>query len=58
MNVRMWEHKITKLNLNKLVNSNYKIIGPDIGEMVCGEYGSEKFSMFEISNKIIIILKV
>ena len=44
MNVRMWENKITKLNLNKLVNSNYKIIGPDIGEMACGEYGSGKFS--------------
>ena len=53
MNVRMWEHKITKLNLNKLVNSNYKIIGPDIGEMACGEYGSGKFSnVSEISNII------
>ena len=39
MNVRMWENKITKLNLKKLINSNYKIIGPDIGEMACGEYG-------------------
>ena len=53
MNIRMWEHKITKSNLNKLVNSNYKIIGPDIGEMACGEYGSGKFSnVYEISNII------
>ena len=44
MNVRMWENSITKLNLNKLINSNYKIIGPDIGDMACGEYGSGKFS--------------
>ncbi len=44
MNVRMWENTITKTNIKKLVNSNYKIIGPDIGEMACGEYGSGKFS--------------
>ena len=44
MNVRMWENAITKSNLSKLINSNFKIIGPDIGEMACGEYGSGKFS--------------
>ena len=44
MNVRMWENEITKSNLRKLINSNYKIIGPNIGEMACGEYGSGKFS--------------
>ena len=54
MNVRMWENSITKLNLNKLINSNYKIIEPDIGDMACGEYGSGKFSdpveIFKIIN--------
>ena len=44
MNVRMWENAITKSNLDKLINSNYKIIGPNIGEMACGEYGLGKFS--------------
>ena len=44
MNVRMWENSITKSNLVKLINSNYKIIGPNIGEMACGEYGLGKFS--------------
>jgi len=44
MNVRMWENKITKTNLQKLINTGYKIIGPDIGEMACGEYGEGKFS--------------
>ncbi len=39
MNVRMWENKLTKLNLEKLIDSGYKIIGPDIGEMACGEFG-------------------
>ncbi len=53
MNVRMWENTITKLNLKKLINSKYKLIGPDIGEMACGEYGSGKFSdPAEISNII------
>ena len=53
MNVRMWENTITKSNLKKLINSNYKIIGPDIGEMACGEYGSGKFSdPIEISSII------
>ena len=44
MNVRMWENKITKNNLIKLVSYGYKIIEPEIGEMACGEYGSGKFS--------------
>jgi|TARA_B100000929_G_scaffold9391_1_gene7949 phosphopantothenoylcysteine decarboxylase/phosphopantothenate--cysteine ligase len=44
MNVRMWENKITKTNLQKLISAGYKIIGPDIGEMACGEYGEGKFS--------------
>ena len=44
MNVRMWENKITKTNLQKLITAGYKIIGPDIGEMACGEYGEGKFS--------------
>ena len=39
MNVRMWEHQSTKQNLSKLKNFDYKIIGPEIGDMACGEYG-------------------
>ena len=44
MNVRMWEHPSTKENLIKLKNYGYKIIGPDIGEMACGEYGEGKMT--------------
>ena len=44
MNVRMWEHQITKTNLKKLKNYGYKLIGPEIGEMACGEYGKGKMS--------------
>jgi len=44
MNVRMWEHPSTKENLNKLKNFGYKIIGPEIGDMACGEFGEGKMS--------------
>jgi phosphopantothenoylcysteine decarboxylase/phosphopantothenate--cysteine ligase len=44
MNVRMWEHKSTKQNLEKLKNFDYRIIGPEIGDMACGEYGEGKMS--------------
>tara|TARA_Y100000590_G_scaffold129845_1_gene148357 strand:+ start:193 stop:1404 length:1212 start_codon:yes stop_codon:yes gene_type:complete len=53
MNVRMWENKITKTNLQKLISAGYKIIGPDIGEMACGEYGEGKFSDTVEISKII-----
>ena len=44
MNVRMWEHPSTKENLNKLKSYGYKLIGPDIGDMACGEFGEGKMS--------------
>ena len=53
MNVRMWEHQSTKKNLEKLKNYGYKIIGPIVGEMACGEYGEGKMSEpLEIFNTI------
>ncbi len=44
MNVRMWEHPTTKLNLKKLKEFGYKLIGPEVGDMACGEYGEGKMS--------------
>ena len=44
MNVRMWEHPSTKQNLNKLKSYGYKIIGPEIGDMACGEFGEGKMT--------------
>mgnify|MGYP001159796923 FL=1 len=44
MNVRMWEHQSNKENLKKLINFGHEIIGPEIGEMACGEYGMGKMS--------------
>jgi len=44
MNVRMWEHPSTKKNLNKLKKYGYKIIGPEMGDMACGEFGLGKMT--------------
>jgi len=44
MNVRMWLHKSTQNNLNKLLNYGYLSIGPSKGEMACGEFGEGKMS--------------
>ena len=44
MNVRMWEHPSTKQNLNKLKYYGYKIIGREVGNMACGEFGAGKMT--------------
>tara|TARA_B100001540_G_scaffold256638_1_gene234051 strand:+ start:405 stop:1610 length:1206 start_codon:yes stop_codon:yes gene_type:complete len=53
MNVRMWEHQSTKDNLKTLKSYGYKFIGPEIGDMACGEYGEGKMSdPIDIFNEI------
>ena len=44
MNVRMWDHQSTRENIDKLKTYNYRLIGPEIGDMACGEYGEGKMS--------------
>ena len=44
MNVRMWLHKATQNNLKILQDYGYYFIGPEKGEMACGEYGEGKMS--------------
>jgi len=44
MNVRMWSHKSTQANFEKLLDYGYLSIGPSIGEMACGEYGEGRMS--------------
>ncbi len=39
MNVRMWEHGAVKRNLAALIKDGVHIIGPNEGEMACGEFG-------------------
>lgn len=39
MNVRMWTHAATQRNLATLRADGVRFVGPDEGEMACGEYG-------------------
>lgn len=39
MNVRMWTHAATQANVATLVSRGVTILGPDEGDMACGEYG-------------------
>ncbi len=39
MNVRMWEHAATQANLATLRARGVAVVGPDEGDMACGEYG-------------------
>ena len=48
MNVRMWEHQSNTNNIRKLIDFGHEIIGPEIGEMACGEYGKGKMSEPEV----------
>ena len=44
MNVRMWLHKATQTNFKILLDFGYLFIGPEKGEMACGEFGEGKMS--------------
>src|SRR3546814_769698 len=39
MNVRMWEHEATRTNLATLKTRGVMTVGPNEGDMACGEYG-------------------
>ncbi len=39
MNVRMWEHPATQRNFATLQSDGVLVVGPNEGDMACGEYG-------------------
>lgn len=39
MNVRMWNHAATQANLDILRQRGVRFVGPNEGDMACGEYG-------------------
>ncbi len=39
MNVRMWQHPATQRNLATLQGDYVRFVGPNDGDMACGEYG-------------------
>ena len=44
MNVRMWDHPATQRNLAQLSTDGIHIVGPNPGDMACGEYGPGRMS--------------
>lgn len=44
MNVRMWQHPATQRNLNVLRGDGVTVVGPESGDMACGEYGPGRLS--------------
>ena len=44
MNVRMWDHPATQRNLAQLIADGVHIVGPNPGDMACGEYGPGRMS--------------
>ena len=47
MNVKMWNNPSTIENIKSLRNNGHIFVGPDDGEMACGEVGSGKMSKVE-----------
>ncbi len=44
MNVRMWQHPATQRNLATLRADGIRFVGPDEGQMACGEFGPGRLS--------------
>jgi len=44
MNVRMWEHPATRRNVARLRDDGIAFVGPNDGEMACGEYGEGRMA--------------
>ena len=44
MNVRMWDHPATQRNLAQLRADSVSVVGPNDGDMACGEYGPGRMS--------------
>lgn len=44
MNVRMWQHPATQLNIETLRARGVIVVGPEQGEMACGEFGFGRLS--------------
>ncbi len=57
MNVRMWQHPATQRNFATLKDDGILFVGPDEGEMACGEFGPGRMSEpADIVDKITAVL--
>ena len=58
MNVRMWNHPATQRNIEMLKQDGITLVGPNDGEMACGEFGPGRMAEpSEILSSIIDMLK-
>ena len=58
MNVRMWNYPATKSNMKKLKEYGFLLVGPNTGNMACGEFGPGRMAEpTEIKDQIISNLK-
>jgi len=48
MNVRMWNAPATQRNIRTLEDDGALVIGPDAGEMACGEFGAGRMAEPEV----------
>ncbi len=57
MNVRMWEQPATRRNIETLKRDGVHFVGPNDGEMACGEYGpgrmAEPHEILEVIEKLL-----
>ncbi|WP_170407212.1 bifunctional phosphopantothenoylcysteine decarboxylase/phosphopantothenate--cysteine ligase CoaBC [Ruegeria arenilitoris] len=44
MNVRMWNHPATRRNHKQLIADGVRFVGPNDGDMACGEFGPGRMS--------------
>ena len=44
MNVRMWDHAATQRNIATLTADGISFVGPNSGDMACGEYGAGRMA--------------
>ncbi|MEL7130785.1 MAG: bifunctional phosphopantothenoylcysteine decarboxylase/phosphopantothenate--cysteine ligase CoaBC [Pseudomonadota bacterium] len=44
MNVRMWDHPATQRNLAQIAGDGVAVVGPNDGDMACGEFGPGRMS--------------
>jgi phosphopantothenoylcysteine decarboxylase / phosphopantothenate---cysteine ligase len=44
MNVRMWQHAATRRNVQTLKGDGILFVGPEVGDMACGEFGPGRMS--------------
>jgi phosphopantothenoylcysteine decarboxylase/phosphopantothenate--cysteine ligase len=53
MNVRMWDHPATRRNLAQLLADGIAVVGPNEGDMACGEFGPGRMAEpLEIVNAV------